>query len=146
MRASFFLLTSLVLSVALSACTEAPSAPTNSAPYSQTDLKLGSGPAAASGDAIIVEYVGWLYDSSKPDNKGPVFDTSIGGDPFSFVLGAGEVVDGWDKGIVGMREGGKRRLVIPPSLAYGPNRNALLPPYATLVFEIDLVGIAQPAQ
>jgi FKBP-type peptidyl-prolyl cis-trans isomerase len=146
MRASFFLLTSLVLSVALSACTEAPSAPTNSAPYSQTDLKLGSGPAAASGDAIIVEYVGWLYDSSKPDNKGPAFDTSIGGDPFSFLLGAGEVVDGWDKGIVGMREGGKRRLVIPPSLAYGPNRNALLPPYATLLFEIELVGIAQPAE
>jgi FKBP-type peptidyl-prolyl cis-trans isomerase FkpA len=109
-------------------------------------LKFGSGPAAASGNAIIVEYVGWLYDSSKPDHKGPVFDTSVGGDPFSFVLGAGQVIDGWDTGIVGMREGGKRRLVIPPSMAYGPNRNALLPPYATLLFEIDLVGIAQQAE
>lgn len=143
MRARLLLFTSLVLSVALSACTDAPSAPTNSAPYSQTDLKLGSGSPAASGDAIIVEYVGWLYDSSKPDNKGPVFDTSVGGDPFSFVLGSGQVIEGWDKGIVGMREGGKRRLVIPPSLAYGPNRNALLPPYATLLFEIDLLGIGQ---
>lgn len=143
MRSPFLLLTSLVLCAALAACTQSPSAPSNSASYSQTDLTVGAGATAAVGNAVTVNYTGWLYDASKADRKGPVFETSLGGEPFGFLLGAGQVIDGWDAGVVGMREGGKRRLIIPSALAYGAFRNGLLPPYATLVFEIDLVSVTQ---
>ena len=143
MRSRLLLLTSLLLCAVLPACTSSPTAPTNSAQYNQTDLIVGSGNAAASGNAVVVNYTGWLYDASKTDGKGPVFETSLGGEPFGFVLGSGQVIDGWELGVAGMREGGKRRLVIPPALAYGRYRNGSLPPYATLVFEIDLTSVTQ---
>ena len=89
-----------------------------------------------------VQYTGWLFDPSKADQKGLVFDTSIGStDPFSFTLGAGQVISGWDQGLVGMKVGGLRRLVVPPSLAYGTSRNNSIPPNATLVFDIELVSL-----
>jgi FKBP-type peptidyl-prolyl cis-trans isomerase len=82
-----------------------------------------------------------FYSGSGTDHKGPQFETSRGGDPFVFILGAGQVIAGWDQGVPGMRVGGIRRLVIPPSLAYGGTRNGIIPPNATLVFDIELVDV-----
>ena len=89
---------------------------------------------------MTVNYTGWLYDPTKPDQKGLVFDTSIGQTPFTFTLGAGQVIKGWDVGVPGMNVGGVRRLVIPPSLGYGASRSGPIPPNSTLVFEIELVS------
>ena len=77
---------------------------------------------------------------TKPDNKGLQFDTSAGKDPFVFTLGTSSVIQGWDKGVPGIKVGGIRRLVVPPSHAYGSVRNYSIPPYSTLVFEIELLG------
>jgi FKBP-type peptidyl-prolyl cis-trans isomerase FkpA len=121
------------------ACADSPASPSSSfAPFSQTDLVVGTGTAAASGNTLTVDYTGWLYDGSQPNQKGPQFDSSIGRSTFSLVLGAGQVIKGWDQGLVGMRVGGVRRLVIPPSLAYGSSRSGPIPPNATLLFEIQL--------
>src|SRR5690349_1264132 len=83
-----------------------PTPPTTSAPYSQTDLIVGTGTAAAIGNQLSVSYAGWLHDSSKPDAKGTQFDAGN----FNLRLGAGDVIRGWDIGLVGMRVGGQRRL------------------------------------
>ena len=123
-------------------CTQSVTSPSSSAPYSQVDLLVGNGATAAGGNVITVNYTGWIYDGSKPDNKGLEFDTSIGKNPFVFTLGTASVIQGWDKGLVGMKVGGIRRLVIPPSLGYGGVRNYSIPPYSTLVFEVELVDIA----
>lgn len=131
---SFFL-------VCTAACGESSTAPAPNAPFSQTELRLGTGGAAAVGNTIVVNYTGWLYDPTKPDNKGLQFDTSIGTTPLEFVLGVGKVIAGWDQGLVGLRVGGARRLVIPPSLAYGEVRRGEIPPNAGLVFDVELVEI-----
>src|SRR5262249_56479703 len=89
------------------------------------------------GNTLTVNYTGWLFDATKPDSKGLLFDTSVGKDPFTFVLGTQSVIAGWDRGLVGMKVGGIRRLVIPPSLACGDIRNHSIPPYSTLVFEVE---------
>ena len=121
------------------ACVDAPSSPSQSfAPFSQTDLVVGTGAEASSGKTLSVDYTGWLYDASQPNQKGPQFDSSIGRSTFSLTLGAGQVIRGWDQGLVGMKVGGVRRLVIPPSLAYGSSRSGPIPPNATLLFEITL--------
>jgi len=113
--------------------------PTTSAPYSQTDLVIGTGTTAINGSLVSVAYTGWLHDSSKPDAKGSQFDTSAN---YTFRLGAGTVIRGWDLGVVGMRVGGQRRLVIPPDLAYGNNSpGAGIPANATLVFDITLNAV-----
>jgi FKBP-type peptidyl-prolyl cis-trans isomerase len=130
----------VLASLFLYACTDAPTAPTVTAPFSQTDLKVGTGADAVSGGVLNVDYTGWLYDASRPDQKGAMFDTSIGKTPFTFTLGAGQVIKGWDQGIVGMKVGGSRRLVIPPSLAYGSTRSGSIPANATLVFDITLLS------
>jgi FKBP-type peptidyl-prolyl cis-trans isomerase FkpA len=127
-------------------CSKSPNAPTSTAPYSQVDLLLGTGVAAATGNILAVNYTGWIYDPSKPDNKGLQFDTSIGKDPFVFSLGTGSVIQGWEQGLVGLKVGGIRRLVVPPSLGYGDVRNFSIPPYSTLVFEIELVAVTTVAQ
>lgn len=124
------------------ACTKSPSSPspTTSAPYSQTDLVVGAGTLAANGNRLTVSYTGWLHNSARPDAKGAQFDSSAS---YSFVLGAGAVIRGWDQGVPGMRVGGQRRLVIPPELAYG-NAGAgggVIPPNATLVFDIALISV-----
>jgi FKBP-type peptidyl-prolyl cis-trans isomerase len=90
-----------------------------------------------------MNYTGWLYSDSRSDNKGRQFDTSTGRGAFSFTLGAGQVIRGWDQGIPGMRVGGRRRLVIPPELAYGAAGSApAIPPNATLLFEVELLSIS----
>src|SRR5438552_13987191 len=106
----------LVVALSSAACVGSPTAATTSAPFSQTDVTVGTGTAAASGNTLAVTYTGWLFDSSQPSSQGAQFDTSSN---FSFVLGKGTVIAGWDQGLLGMKVGGRRRLVIPPSLAYG---------------------------
>ena len=130
----------LILALALGSCRPELTSPTNAAPYSQLDLRLGTGASAAAGNTLAVNYTGWLYDASAPQNKGAQFDSSAG-TPFSFVLGSGQVIAGWDRGVPGMLQGGLRRLVIPPSLAYGDTRHGIIPPNATLVFEIELISV-----
>src|SRR5262249_42971946 len=103
----------LLAALSIVACTDAPASPTTSVPFSQTDLKVGTGADAVTGGALTVDYTGWLYDASRPDQKGVMFDTSIGKTPFTFTLGVGQVIKGWDQGVVGMKVGGTRRLVIP---------------------------------
>jgi FKBP-type peptidyl-prolyl cis-trans isomerase FkpA len=117
----------------------------NAAPaaFSQTDLATGAGTEAAKGAKVTVKYTGWLYDASKPDNKGTKFDSSDDHGPITFTLGVGEVIQGWDQGFTGMRIGGKRRLLIPPDLCYGAagTPGGPIPPNAGLVFEMELVDV-----
>lgn len=122
-------------------CAELPTEPTGLVPFSQTDLVVGTGATAQNGSILTVDYTGWLYDASKPDDKGLEFNSSRGVGAFSFILGVGQVITGWDQGLVGMQAGGVRRLVIPPSLAYGPPRSGIIPPNATLVFEVELLEV-----
>ncbi|MGV3519035.1 FKBP-type peptidyl-prolyl cis-trans isomerase [Luteitalea sp.] len=112
-------------------------------PLTATDLTAGTGAEAVSGSRMVVDYFGWLYSTATTDNKGNLFDTSLqtGRTPFQFVLGAGQVIQGWDQGLPGMRVGGVRRLVIPPALAYGSTGSGSIPPNATLVFEVRLNDI-----
>ena len=125
-------------------CSDSPTTPSTYAPYSQVDLRLGNGTEAASGTVVTVNYTGFLYDPTQPDGKGLVFDTSLNSTPLVFTLGIGSVIQGFDRGVTGMKVGGARRVVIPPSLGYGGSRNNSIPPYATLVFDIDLVDVTTP--
>jgi FKBP-type peptidyl-prolyl cis-trans isomerase FkpA len=122
---------------------ESPSSPTRpaGAPYSQTDLRVGTGAEAAAGRTVTVHYTGWLYSPTGSDQKGQQFDSSVGRTPFSFLLGAGRVIQGWDRGVPGMRVGGQRRLVIPPDLAYGSQAVGSIPPNSTLVFDVELLDV-----
>lgn len=132
----------LLFAYVAAACTTAPASPTTTAPFSQSDLKIGTGDAAVViGNLLSVNYTGWLYDATKTDLKGGVFDSSIGRQAFTFTIGSGQVIKGWDRGIIGMKVGGVRQLVIPPSLAYGDSRSGAIPPNATLIFEIELLSI-----
>ena len=131
----------VLLAAGIGGCQPSPASPSNNAPYSQTDLREGTGAEAVSGGPLTVHYTGWFYDASRPDQKGAQFDSSVGGAGFSFTVGTGQVISGWDRGVVGMKVGGLRRLVIPPSLGYGSARNGSIPPNATLLFEIELVEI-----
>jgi FKBP-type peptidyl-prolyl cis-trans isomerase len=107
------------------------------------DLAPGAGAAIAAGQKAVVQYTGWLYEASAADKKGKEFDSSRNsGMPFSFNLGAGQVIKGWDQGVLGMKVGGRRRLTIPADLAYGDSgAGGVIPPGATLVFDIELVAI-----
>jgi len=105
--------------------------------------KLGSGSLATNGHPVTVHYTGWLYDETATDNKGDVFDSSVErGSPFRFTLGIGGVIEGWDQGVLGMKVGGNRTLVIPPDMAYGKRGfPPVIPPSATLVFDVELLGV-----
>jgi FKBP-type peptidyl-prolyl cis-trans isomerase len=102
------------------------------------DLVVGTGPAAEAGKTVVVHYTGWLTDGTK-------FDSSVDrGQPFSFPLGAGRVIKGWDEGVAGMAVGGKRKLMIPPQLGYGSRgAGSVIPPNAELIFEVQLLEIAK---
>jgi FKBP-type peptidyl-prolyl cis-trans isomerase FkpA len=121
----------------------APSTPSTSVgTFTETDLVVGTGPEAAVGKTLSVNYSLWLYDTSKTDGKGTLVQTSVGGAPLApFVLGTGSVIKGWDQGVVGMKVGGTRRLIIPPELAYGASGSGPIPPNATLVFDITLLSV-----
>lgn len=104
------------------------------------DVKIGAGPAAQAGQTVIVHYTGWLYVDGK---RGEKFDSSRdpGGGPFSFLLGGGEVIPGWDEGVAGMKAGGKRTLILPPDAAYGAQGDDVIPPNSWLIFDVELLGI-----
>lgn len=105
-----------------------------------TDAVVGTGPEATAGKTVQVHYTGWLFTDGK---KGAKFDSSLDrGQPFSFRLGGGQVIEGWDKGVAGMKVGGKRTLVIPPEQGYGAQgAGGVIPPNATLVFDVELLGV-----
>jgi peptidylprolyl isomerase len=104
------------------------------------DVKLGTGPVPHAGQTVTVNYTGWLFVDGK---KGKKFDSSLDrGEPFSFTLGQGQVIKGWDEGLATMHVGGKRTLIIPPDLGYGASgAGADIPPGATLMFDVDLLGV-----
>lgn len=121
-----------------------PTAPTVNVPFTTTDLRVGTGVEATNGRRATVNYTGWLYSTTGTDNKGTQFDSSLtaGRSPFAFVVGGGQVIAGWDRGVVGMRVGGTRRLIIPPELGYGSaGSGSTIPPNSTLVFDIDLLSV-----
>ena len=107
------------------------------------DVKQGAGAEAVSGKPVVVHYTGWLYDPSKPDQKGAKFDSSRDrGQPFSFPLGGARVIKGWDEGVAGMKVGGQRTLIIPPAMAYGERgAGGVIPPNATLIFDVELIDV-----
>ncbi len=119
--------------------TQTPVASSTPADLVIQDTVVGTGAAAAAGNIVTVNYTGKLQD-------GTVFDTSIGKAPFIFHLGAGEVIPGWDQGLVGMKVGGKRTLIIPPNLGYGPHGYGPIPPNATLTFDVELLRVQPPSQ
>ena len=127
----------------LAACgaPELPPATTGVDRLQVTDLVVGSGAEAVAGKRVTVHYSGWLYDPAQVDAKGKPFDSSReAGRPFTFVLGAGQVIAGWDQGVQGMRVGGQRRLVIPHPLAYGERgAGGVIPPRASRVFDVELL-------
>ncbi len=107
------------------------------------DTVPGTGAEAKPGQRVRVHYTGWLYDPTAANSRGKKFDSSKDrGQPFSFGLGGGEVIGGWDEGVAGMKVGGTRVLTIPPELGYGARgAGGVIPPNATLVFEVDLVAV-----
>jgi FKBP-type peptidyl-prolyl cis-trans isomerase FkpA len=117
----------------------------NTGELQKTDVKVGNGEEAEIGKTVNVHYTGWLYDENAPDKKGKKFDSSYDRkEPFSFMLGAGRVIKGWDKGVQGMKVGGQRTLIIPPSMAYGAKgAGGVIPPDATLIFDVELIGFKQ---
>jgi FKBP-type peptidyl-prolyl cis-trans isomerase FkpA len=143
-------LLALLMAAGLGACARPslePAEPENRvAELQSTDLVAGDGAEATPGSRVTVHYTGWLYERGASDAKGTQFDSSRkGGQPFSFNLGSGQVIDGWDRGVAGMRVGGQRRLVIPASLAYGANgAGGVIPPQATLVFDVELLDVQAP--
>ena len=105
-----------------------------------TDTKVGTGTTPKTGQTCVMHYTGWLYENGQ---KGKKFDSSVDrGEPFEFPIGAGRVIKGWDEGVATMKVGGKRTLIIPPSLGYGARgAGGVIPPNATLIFEVELLGV-----
>ena len=107
------------------------------------DNKIGKGAEAVAGKSVDVHYTGWLYDASKKDHKGTKFDSSVDrGTLFSFPLGEGRVIKGWDQGVAGMKIGGQRTLIIPADMGYGARgAGSAIPPNAALIFDVELFGV-----
>ena len=132
------------LMLALCACSSPGPLPGGSVSELQRiDEKTGTGATAIAGSDVTVHYTGWLYDENAQDNRGPEFDSSVRrGEPFTYLLGAGQVIRGWDDGVAGMKVGGKRVLLIPSDMAYGINgAGGAIPPNASLVFQVELLGV-----
>ena len=112
-------------------------------PLQMNDIVVGEGPMALAGKPVTVHYTGWLFDASAPETKGRKFDSSRDrAEPFVFPLGAGHVIQGWDRGVAGMKVGGQRRLTIPPEMGYGARgAGGVIPPNATLVFDVELLSV-----
>ena len=129
--------------LAASGCggSDSPSSPSTQQPrgeFQQIDLVVGTGATASSGRSLSVRYTGWLYDPTRAESKGTQFDSGT----YPFTLGTGNVIRGWDLGLVGMRVGGQRRLIIPPELGYGSQGSPpRIPPNASLVFDTELLSV-----
>jgi FKBP-type peptidyl-prolyl cis-trans isomerase FkpA len=107
----------------------------------KSDTLAGTGKAAAAGSTVTVHYTGWLYAPRAPGRHGAQFDSSVGGEPFTFRIGAGKVIKGWETGLIGMKAGGKRTLVVPAALGYGSRGAGPIPPNANLIFDITLLDV-----
>ncbi len=106
------------------------------------DTQVGTGKLAAANTVVTVNYTGWIYNPKADKQHGLQFDSSTGRGPFSFPLGAGRVIQGWDQGVAGMKVGGKRTLIIPSELAYGDSgAGNKIPPGTNLIFDVELVGV-----
>jgi len=115
----------------------------DSSELTKIDVKTGTGKEATPGKMVRVHYTGWLFDKSAADNKGKKFDSSRDrSGNFTFPLGVGRVIKGWDQGVQGMKVGGQRVLIIPSSMGYGARgAGSIIPPNATLVFDVELMGV-----
>ncbi len=135
-----FAATAILMGVAAAMPAEAQQEKVTASGLRYIDTKAGTGKTAAAGRDVEVHYTGWLYLDGL---KGKQFDSSRGRGPFSFPLGAGRVIKGWDEGVAGMKEGGQRTLIIPPQLAYGASGagGGIIPPNATLLFEVELLRV-----
>lgn len=129
----------LALTLLAAACSNSPVQPTA---LVTTDLTVGTGATAVAGRVVAVHYTGWLFEDGKSEQKGTQFDSSVGGAPYTFTLGVGQAIAGWDQGIPGMKVGGKRRLIIPPALGYGSQgAGNVIPPNRGLVFDVELISV-----
>ena len=134
----------VVASILFAACGGGASTENNNvAELIRQDGRVGTGAEAQSGQVVTVHYTGWLYDAARADHKGAKFDSSRDrNEPFSFNLGAGEVIAGWDEGVAGMKVGGQRTLTIPPAMGYGARgAGGVIPPNATLLFDVELLDV-----
>ncbi|SEN15203.1 FKBP-type peptidyl-prolyl cis-trans isomerase FkpA [Duganella sp. CF517] len=145
----------LTLTLALAACdktkppqpatTEAVPNAANVAPavvaLQKIDTVTGTGKDAVAGATAVVHYTGWLYEPNSPQQHGAQFDSSSGRPPFSFPLGGGQVIKGWDEGVQGMKVGGKRTLIIPAAMGYGDSGAGPIPPNANLIFDVELLDV-----
>ncbi|NGZ82801.1 FKBP-type peptidyl-prolyl cis-trans isomerase [Duganella aceris] len=111
------------------------------APLQKIDTQAGTGKEAVAGTTAVVNYTGWLYEPKAEQQHGAQFDSSVGREPFSFSLGAGQVIKGWDDGVQGMKVGGKRTLIVPASMGYGEGGAGPIPPNATLIFDVELLDV-----
>lgn len=129
----------------LAGCSGDPGVPPGGsvAELQRIDERIGTGALASAGHAVTVHYTGWLYDEAAADKRGREFDSSRRRDqPFTFPLGVGKVIRGWDDGVAGMRVGGQRTLLIPAYMAYGrKGAGGVIPPNASLVFEVELLDV-----
>jgi len=119
----------------------APAADTSAQEFQKIDSVVGTGAEATAGQTVTVNYTGWLLAPDAPQKHGAQFDSSIGREPFSFRLGSGGVIPGWDQGVAGMKVGGKRTLIIPASLGYGADGAGPIPPNANLIFDVELLKV-----
>lgn len=106
-----------------------------------TDTVVGTGAVAIVGSTVTVHYTGWLYSATAANSRGTQFDSSVGKAPFSFKVGAGQVIQGWDQGVPGMKVGGVRTLIIPSTLGYGSQGVGAIPPNSALVFTVELLAV-----
>ncbi len=133
-----------LLLLTLVGCAEPPAATGGSvAELTRIDQAAGTGDVATAGSEATVHYTGWVYDENAPDQRGEKFDSSVDrGEPFTFLLGAGRVIRGWDDGVAGMKVGGKRVLLVPAEQGYGrKGAGGVIPPNASLVFEVELLDV-----
>jgi peptidylprolyl isomerase len=124
----------------LSESADAQNAVTTPSGLKYIDVKVGTGASPRTGQTVVVNYTGWLYENGR---KGAKFDSSLDrNEPFSFPIGMHQVIAGWDEGVATMKVGGKRTLIIPPALGYGAHgAGGVIPPNATLIFDVDLLAI-----
>ncbi len=154
MKLKLTLAAAFVATLALTACGSSDNSPVQVAPlpppavvtndpaaFASKDTVLGTGAEAAIGKGINVHYTGWLYDSTKPDNKGTQFESTVGKAPVAFMLNKGTLIEGWTDGIPGMKAGGKRTLTIPSSKGYGVSGRGPVPANTGMVFDIELISV-----
>jgi FKBP-type peptidyl-prolyl cis-trans isomerase FkpA len=134
-------LTFTTLACALTLALSAAAAGAATLSLKKTDTVIGRGAVAMPGSTVTVHYTGWLFTPTASFQHGAQFDSSVGGAPFTFQLGRGKVIKGWDEGLAGMKVGGKRTLIVPAAKAYGSRGAGPIPPNANLIFDVELIEV-----